>query len=197
MVSMLAYLRLIMNQTEEPKVRELVAGVRDLTRETLEGLRHLAVNLHPPLLDDLGLVVAIEKYLDTYRQTQSGLTVSFHYDGDISRVSRPIALFCYRMVQEGLTNIARHAQAHTVTIGLHVLPSKLTLSVRDDGIGFSANRAERARLNNHLGLVSMRERADVLNGTFAIDSHPGEGTTLTISLPLYLSEEEEHEHSLG
>lgn len=197
MVSMLAYLRLIMDQTEEPKVRELVAGVRDLTRETLEGLRHLAVNLHPPLLDDLGLVVAIEKYLDTYRQTQPGLTVTFHHDGDISRVSRPVALFCYRMVQEGLTNIARHAQAHTVTIGLHVLPSKLTLSVRDDGIGFSADRAERARLDNHLGLVSMRERTDVLNGTFAIDSHPGKGTTLTSSLPLYLSEEEEHEHSLG
>lgn len=101
------------------------------------------------------------------------------------------------MVQEGLTNIARHAQAHTVTIELHVLPSKLTLSVRDDGIGFSADRAERARLDNHLGLVSMRERADVLNGTFTIDSHPGKGTTLTISLPLYLSEEEEHEHSLS
>lgn len=123
--------------------------------------------------------------------------MTFHHDGDISRVSRPVALFCYRMVQEGLTNIARHAQAHTVTIGLHVLPSKLTLSVRDDGIGFSADRAERARLDNHLGLVSMRERTDVLNGTFAIDSHPGKGTTLTISLPLYLSEEEEHEHSLG
>ena len=197
MVSILAYLRLIQDQTEKPDVRELVTGVRDLTRETLEGLRHLAVNVHPPLLDDLGLIVAIEKYLDTYRQTQPDLTVSFCHDGDISRVSRPVALFCYRMVQEGLTNIARHAQAHTVTIELNILPSALSLVIADDGVGFSAARAEQARLDNHLGLVSMQERTDVLNGTFSIDGQPGKGTTLTITLPLHLSEEMEHEHTIG
>lgn len=197
MVSILAYLRIILDQTENPDVRDLVTGVRDLTRETLEGLRHLAVNLHPPLLDDLGLIVAIEKYLDTYRQTQPELSVSFKHDGDISQVSRPVALFCYRMVQEGLTNIARHARAHNVSIALNILPSSLSLVISDDGVGFSAARAEQARLDNHLGLVSMRERTDVLNGTFSIDGQPGKGTTLTISLPLSLSEEADHEHTFS
>ena len=76
--------------------------------------------------------MAIEKYLGTYRQTQPDLTASFCHDGDIAKVSRPVALFCYRMVQEGLTNIARHAQAHTVTIELHILPSSLSLRIADD-----------------------------------------------------------------
>ena len=99
--------------------------------------------------------------------------MSFCHDGDIAKVSRPVALFCYRMVQEGLTNIARHAQAHTVTIELNILPSSLSLRIADDGVGFSAARAEQARLDNHLGLVSMQERTDVLNGTFYIDGRPG------------------------
>lgn len=69
---------------------------RILTRETLEGLRHLAVTLHPPLLDDLGLIVAIEKYLDTFRRTQPHIHTSFTAQGDFSQVTHPISLLCYR-----------------------------------------------------------------------------------------------------
>ncbi|MCQ5343833.1 sensor histidine kinase, partial [Megasphaera massiliensis] len=67
----------------------------------------------------------------------------------------------------------------------------------DDGVGFSDARAEQARLDNHMGLVSMQEQTDVLNGTFSIDGQPGNGTTLTITLPLHLREEKEHEHTIG
>lgn len=133
----------------------------------------MAVNLHPPLLDDLGLIVAIEKYLDTYRQTQPDLTVSFCHDGDISGIT-PGGPILLPHGAGRLTNIARHAQAgpYTVTIELNIyLPSALSLVIADDGVGFSAARAEQARLDNHLGLVSMQERTDVLNGTFLLTAN--------------------------
>lgn len=189
MVSMLAYLRLIQDRIENEETRGLVEDVRGVLKETLEGLRHLAVTLHPPLLDDLGLVVAIEKYLDTFRKTQPHMQVTLTHTGDFSYISHPIALLCYRMLQEGLTNIVRHAQADVVHISLTVQDDWLTISIADNGIGFSEDTAEKARLDNHLGIVSMRERAALLNGTFHIDSMPTKGTTLTISLPLSTTQE--------
>lgn len=183
MVSILAYLRIIMDQTKDVTVKGYISDVRDLTKETLEDLRHLAINLHPPLLDDLGLVVAMEKYLDSFRRTQPSMHVTFTSDGDFSRLSRPAALLCYRMMQEGLTNIVRHADASSIAITIYVIKDTLTLSISDNGIGFNPHTAEQARLDNHMGLVSMRERAGLLNGTFHIDSG-SRGTTLTITLPL-------------
>lgn len=190
MVSMLAYLRIIQDRTSDAATKTLVSEVRTVLKDTLEGLRHLAVTLHPPLLDDLGLVVAIEKYLDTFRRAQPQLTVTFQHTGDLTNIDRPMALICYRMLQEGLTNIVRHAQADTVRLTLTVQHHWLTLSIADNGIGFSEDTAEKARLDNHLGIVSIRERTALLNGTFQIDSTPDQGATLTIRLPLTTSTEE-------
>ena len=189
MVSMLAYLRLIHDRIHDEETRSLVADVQGVLKDTLEGLRHLAVTLHPPLLDDLGLVVAIEKYLDTFRKTQPHIKVTFSYAGDFTHIDHPISLLCYRMLQEGLTNIVRHAQADIVHISLSVQDTWLTISVADNGIGFSEDTVEKARLDNHLGIVSMRERTALLNGTFQIDSTPSHGTTLTIRLPLSTTQE--------
>ena len=189
MVSMLAYLRLIHDRIYDAETRSLVTDVQGVLKDTLEGLRHLAVTLHPPLLDDLGLVVAIEKYLDTFRKTQPHIKVTFSYAGDFTHIDHPISLLCYRMLQEGLTNIVRHAQADIVHISLSAQDTWLTISVADNGIGFSEDTVEKARLNNHLGIVSMRERTALLNGTFQIDSTPSHGTTLTIRLPLSTTQE--------
>lgn len=189
MVSMLAYLRLIHDRIHDAETRSLVTDVQGVLKDTLEGLRHLAVTLHPPLLDDLGLVVAIEKYLDTFRKTQPHIKVTFSYAGDFTHIDHPISLLCYRMLQESLTNIVRHAQATAVHITLSVQDGWLTISVADNGIGFSEDTVEKARLDNHLGIVSMRERTALLNGTFQIDSTPSHGTTLTIRLPLSTTQE--------
>ncbi|MGE1062479.1 sensor histidine kinase [Megasphaera paucivorans] len=190
MVSMLAYLRLISDRSTDDESKELVHGVQNLTRETLEGLRHLAVTLHPPLLDDLGLIVAIEKYLDTYRCTQPHIHTSFTAQGDFSQVTHPISLLCYRMLQESLTNIVRHSRADTVSISVTVTDTKLTMFIEDNGIGFSEDTMEKARLDNHLGIVSMRERTSLLNGTFHIHSISDVGTRITIILPVAVKGEE-------
>lgn len=184
MVAILSYLRIIMDRTTDATAKELVSGVRDLTKDTLEGLRHLAVNLHPPLLDDLGLTVAMEKYLDSFRKAHPDIQITYTYDGDFTAVSHPIALLCYRLMQESLTNIVRHSQATAASIALQITPDMLTMSVSDDGIGFSEATAQKARLDNHLGLVSMRERTELLNGTFCIHSQPDAGTVISITLPL-------------
>lgn len=184
MVSMLAYLRLILDKTPDEEGKELVRDVQNLTRETLEGLRHLAITLHPPLLDDLGLTVAIEKYLDTFRRMQPHIHTSFSFSGNIAQLSHPISLLCYRMLQESLTNIVRHSRADSVSIAVAVTDTELTMSIEDNGIGFSEDTAEKARLDNHLGIVSMRERTSLLNGTFHIDSTPNDGTRITIILPI-------------
>ena len=184
MVTMLAYLRIIMDKTGDGETRGLLCDVRDLMKETLEGLRRLAVNLHPPLLDDLGLVVAIEKYVDTFRRTQPHIQIAFTPQGDFSRLSRPISLLCYRFVQEALANIVRHSQADTVDITITAAEEMLTLSITDNGVGFSRETLEKARLDNHLGIVSMRERTELLNGEFYIDSQPDGGTCIVITLPI-------------
>ncbi len=184
MVAILSYLRIIMDRTTDPSVKELVSGVRDLTKDTLEGLRHLAVNLHPPLLDDLGLIVAMEKYLDSFRMAHPQIQITYTHNGDFTAISRPMALLCYRLMQESLTNIIRHSQATAVAIAMQITPVQLTMSVTDNGIGFSEDTAKQARLDNHLGLVSMRERTELLNGTFCIHSQPAAGTAICITLPL-------------
>ncbi len=184
MVAILSYLRIIMDRTTDPSVKELVSSVRDLTKDTLEGLRHLAVNLHPPLLDDLGLIVAMEKYLDSFRMAHPQIQITYTHNGDFTAISRPMALLCYRLMQESLTNIIRHSQATAVAIAMQITPVQLTMSVTDNGIGFSEDTAKQARLDNHLGLVSMRERTELLNGTFCIHSQPAAGTAICITLPL-------------
>lgn len=194
MVSMLAYLRIIMDKTGDDTTKGLLRDVRDLMKDTLEGLRHLAVNLHPPLLDDLGLIVAMEKYLDTFRRTQPHIAITFSTDGDFSALSHPISLLCYRLMQESLTNIVRHSRADTVRIDLSVHDDTLTLSIRDNGIGLSEDTLEKARLDNHLGIVSMRERTELLNGRFAIGSSPDGGTHIAITLPLTEDDKGELHH---
>lgn len=195
MASILMYLRIIKGSVTDDKGRELISDVQELTRHTLEGIRRLAVNLHPPLLEDLGLIAAIQKYMDNFRKMQPSLVVQFQADPDVDAINSMGALFCYRIVQESLANIARHAQAREVHVTLDIEDDVLTLVISDDGIGFSDITAEKARLNNHLGLVSMRERTDLLQGTFSIDSKPGNGTTITITIPLEYVMGDDHEYS--
>lgn len=194
MVSILAYLRVLHDKLDNDAQRELLLGVRELTADTLEGLRRLAVDLHPPMLDDLGLVVAVEKYLETFRKTQPQIDVKMKFVGDFSGLPHTIALVCYRTLQEALTNIVRHARAQHVSVCMEHAAQKVLLEIADDGIGFVRSVADAARRDRHLGLVSMRERVESLNGQFSIDSKLQSGTCITIVLPVQnLAEEGEHD----
>lgn len=192
MASILTYLRILHDRLDTDEQREMLFEIRELTAATLGGIRQLAVNLHPPLLDDLGLVVAIEKYLDPVKRLNPDIEVNFTHGGDFSSLSKPVSLVCYRTIQETVTNSLKHGSPTKIDIELESDEVMLTLRVQDNGKGFSEMEAEEARMNRHLGLVSMKERVQLLNGRFNIKTGVNQGTEITIELPIVDTDEGEN-----
>lgn len=150
-------------------------------------VRRRSLDLSPPLLDDLGLRAVMEWYLDRYRE-RTAISVSFASNLD-RRLPRQIELTAYRIVQEALTNIARHAATQTAQVRLWTADDRLLIQVDDQGSGFDPQRALAARASS--GLNGMRERASLLGGHLAIESEPGGGTHVLADLPLHAGLAEE------
>jgi len=154
--------------------------------EALRLVRDLSVELRPPVLDDFGLVTALHWYVDRYTK-RTGLEVNVVIDmpDENERFSRELETACFRIAQEALTNIVRHAQANQVLLQLVKDGNVLLLSVEDNGVGFDPEslrkRASRAAT---LGLISMQERAHAAGGTIEIDSASSHGTKVRFMLPL-------------
>ena len=165
--------------------RDLIARTLDDGIAALETLlqqaRQISLDLRPPLLDDLGLVPALRWYLDQQAQ-RAGLHIEFFADPALERMSPEIETACFRVAQEGLTNVVRHARAQTVSVELHRTPEALHLVVRDDGIGFDVMTAEQQGVS--LGLLGMRERVTLLGGEMDCKSAPGRGTEIHAFFPM-------------
>ncbi len=161
----------------------LKASIEAVER-VLEQVRDLSLNLRPSMLDDLGLEPALRWY--TNRQASlTGLKAEFRADPLENRVDPVIETECFRVAQEALTNVVRHAQAHAVAVELRRENGRLHLSVRDDGIGFDvAAGRERAVRGDSLGLLSMEERAALAGGKIEYKSAPGQGTEIHAWFPL-------------
>jgi len=159
-----------------------------IVEDALQQVRNLATALRPSMLDDLGLVPALQWLSDQAAQ-RGGFSVSFQYDTSSGRVAGDIETVCFRIVQEALTNVTRHARAAAVIIGLSREGGELRLSVRDDGQGFDlAAMRERAVAGGSLGVLGMQERATLVGGQLEIDSAPGRGSVVQFSCP-WLSQE--------
>ncbi|GGJ63099.1 GAF domain-containing sensor histidine kinase [Deinococcus aquiradiocola] len=144
----------------------------------IEGVRRFARNLRPSVLDDLGLLPALE-WLASQATTPTRLEIQ----GNERRLPPASELTLFRMVQEGLGNTDRHAQAHTAAIRVVFQGSEVTVTLTDDGVGFSPEQARRQAQAGHLGLTGMRERVLLAGGRLEVRSVPGEGSTLEFSLP--------------
>ena len=156
--------------------------------EALRLVRDLSVDLRPPVLDDFGLVTALCWYVDRYtKRTGLEVDVVIELPDQNQRFSRELETACFRIAQEALTNIVRHAQASQVLLQLVKDGNVLLLSIKDDGVGFDPEslrkRAPRAAT---LGLISMQERAHAAGGTIEIDSAISRGTEIRFSLHLEL-----------
>jgi PAS domain S-box-containing protein len=154
--------------------------------EALRLVRDLSVELRPPILDDLGLTTALRWYVDRYTK-RTGLNVDVVVDlpDENERFPRELETACFRIAQEALTNVVRHAKATQVLVRLTRDTDVLFLIVKDDGVGFDVDRLrKRASRVATLGLVSMQERAHAAGGTIEIDSAPASGTEIRFSLPL-------------
>lgn len=161
-----------------------LAESRDAVGRVLEQVHDLSLNLRPSMLDDLGLAPALRWY--TQRQAElTGLVASFQAEGVDLRMDPIIETECFRVAQEALTNVVRHAQARHVVVRLGNLQGKLVLSVRDDGIGFDvAAYREQAVRGASLGLLSMEERATLAGGGLEMISSPAKGTEVRAWFPL-------------
>lgn len=152
--------------------------------QTLEQVRTLSLELRPSMLDDLGLVAALRWYLDRQAQ-RTGFSVQFVAESMNGDVSQEIETTCFRVVQEIVTNIARHAHAQNVRVELRRLDTELELFIQDDGVGFDLTAArERAMSGNSMGLLGMQERVLIVGGRLEIQSAPSRGTEVRVRFPL-------------
>jgi two-component system, NarL family, sensor histidine kinase UhpB len=147
--------------------------------ETLASVRRISADLRPLMLDDLGLNAAIE-WLARDAGRRMGVEVTLHLDESEPEVDDRLATAIFRMIQEALTNVARHARATEVRIALRRSDTELVLTVEDDGIGYPERSMQRA---GSLGLLGLRERAGMFGGRLELGSPPGGGARLTIRLP--------------
>jgi signal transduction histidine kinase len=161
-------------ETQIEDIRQVVSG-------TLEEVHALAWQLRPSVLDDLGLVVALGRYIaDLERRFNLQIDFTVHGLGDRLPVTLETSL--YRMTQEGLTNVARHAHAEHASVLIDQRNSVIRLIIEDDGVGFDPGAPVFGE--KHLGVQGIRERAQLLGGKLTIESQPGQGTSLFIEIPL-------------
>lgn len=185
LAAMLVGLGTLSSLLQDPSQREFVQQLRNQLREVMQDLGRLARGLHPSVLDELGLVVAIGRLIDEIRDTHH-LDVAFRVRGleDEEILDMRVKLTVYRIAQEALGNVARHARADHVDVLLTMdRDETLVLRVEDDGRGFDASAAPRPGPDGGLGLFSMKERAELLGGHVEINSARGAGTTVIAEVP--------------
>jgi PAS domain S-box-containing protein len=155
-----------------------------LVHHVLQQVRDLSLDLRPSVLDDLGLVASIRWYLDRMAR-RAGLKGYFAADPPEIRAVADIETTCFRVAQEAVTNIVRHAKAREVEIHLNRIGARLELTIRDDGAGFDvAGARKRALQGESLGIIGMQERVELVGGRISIDSLPGRGTEIRARIPL-------------
>jgi signal transduction histidine kinase len=159
--------------------RSAVASLRELVVSTLQDVRRLAVELRPSALDDFGLATAVERLVDNLRD-HSGLRVDVEAQLGKARLPPDVETTLYRIIQEALTNIVKHAEAKHISILLTQRDGLAVAVVEDDGSGFDAGAAR----GDGLGLVGMRERVGLVGGRLRLESAPGTGTTVRAEVPL-------------
>jgi signal transduction histidine kinase len=166
-----------------------VDTTRDLTEDAIREVRSVAILLHPPSLDDAGLCAALRVYTRAFSE-RSGIRVSLSCSAAKVRMPREIELALFRIVQESLTNVQRHAKAQRASILVKQPDHRVTLEIRDDGVGISQRPGSRVLVIPYgVGIAGMQEHALQLNGTFRMHSIPGRGTVVSVSLPIALKPE--------
>jgi signal transduction histidine kinase len=172
-----------LNDSAPPDIARRGRDLRDLADRALRDARHLSQSLRPSLLDDLGLAPAIERIAADVRENHP-LAVSVNVDAVAGRrLAGPVESALFRICQEAIANVVRHARATQASILLDLQPRLAVLEIRDNGCGFDPRRLD-PTTDGHLGLVGMRERATLLGGELQINSTVGRGTRVIAQIPV-------------
>lgn len=163
------------------RVKAELLDLKNLVRANLQDIRRIIFDLRPMALDDLGLVPAISKYLDNFRETY-GIECELRIEGREKRLLPAMEVALFRLVQEGMTNVAKHAHSPMVNVSLNFQDDCTLARIQDYGKGFEANSAMNTP-GEHFGLIGMRERVEIFSGRFSIESTYGKGTIIEFSIP--------------
>ncbi len=169
----------------EKAVREKIDEVKSQVGKIMEELRRLSYDLRPAILDELGLVPTLRWYIEEYSK-RTRTAVHLQTTGLQKRLSAKIEILLYRVIQEALTNVAKHAQAESVVLSLEKKDVHIHLYITDDGKGFEVKRyfSSPPMIRRGLGILGMKERVELAGGTFFIDSDLGQGTRISIKVPI-------------
>ena len=168
-------------QPARPEERQSLEEAIRLINDLMDRVRRLSVNLRPQMLDDLGLLTALEWHFKRYFK-QTGIRVQFKHTPLPERLNSQLETAVFRIVQEALTNVARHAGVKEATVRLWKNEERVGVQVEDHGAGFDPGPAVPRAPST--GVSGMKERTELLGGDFTLDSTPGQGTCITVELPL-------------
>jgi PAS domain S-box-containing protein len=166
-------------------LRQKIARTQRLVEKSVDVVHLFARELRPAALDDLGLVPALHAFMKEFTR-RTGIHIHFKTfsSSRIEQLNNATRTVFYRVTQEALTNVARHAKASFVEVNFEKLPDAICLEIKDDGKSFPAHRIMHSKRNTRLGLIGMRERLEMVGGNFSVESAPGKGTTVRAQIPL-------------
>jgi signal transduction histidine kinase len=178
--------RLAMLKTETTAsaadLHEKIATTQRLVQKSMELVHRFARDLRPTVLDDLGLIPALQSYLKVVRE-ETGLEVDLAAFAGVEKLGAGEKTALYRIVQESLSNVAQHAKAGRVTVRIAGRNGNVSMEIHDNGRGFRMDEIEVTERGMHLGLLGMRERVEMVGGTFCVESAPGKATTIRVEIP--------------
>ncbi|MCX6928001.1 MAG: histidine kinase [Verrucomicrobia bacterium] len=188
----LELMALTLEPVSKPRIlKQQVARTRQWVEESVSTLHRFAMELRPTVLDDLGLIPALQTYVNDFtKRTGVRARLTAFARGKIGRLNSDKRTVLYRVTQAALTNVAQHAKASRATVIIHKYPGRVCLEIEDDGKGFRVTGESASKGHQHLGLLGMRERVEMVGGAFNLESTPGQGTTIRVEIPLDKGREE-------
>ena len=165
-----------------PALLDKLALTQKLVEHSVDTVHRFARDLRPAVFDDLGLIPALEMHLKAFME-QTGIRVSLTAFADVEKLSGDARMVLYRIVQESLSNIVKHAKASQVAVSIQLIKGRVCMEVQDNGIGFQVEGTTSAEGRKRLGLLGMNERVEMIGGTFTIRSAPGTDTTVRVEIP--------------
>lgn len=163
-------------------LRKNITRTQKLVERSVDKVHRFARELRPAVLDDLGLIPALRSFVESFAE-DTGLRVRMTACAKVEALTNDRRTVLYRVAQEALTNVARHAHARKVIVDIGEIPNAVCMRIQDDGRAFDVERLLHSRKNKRMGLLGMRERVEMVGGTFTIESAPGRGTTVSARVP--------------
>ena len=163
-------------------LQKKISSTQRLVEKSVDIVHRFARELRPTVLDDLGLIPALHSFVKSFSK-QTCIHIRLTVFAEVEKLDNAKRTVLYRVAQEALTNVARHAQASQVEVSIRKLPGAARMEIKDNGKSFEAQRVMHSKRNTRLGLIGMRERLEMVGGSFGVESAPGKGTTIRAQIP--------------